>query len=124
MMYQIGDRVQIRKDLKVGEDYGLHPIRMLHDMRTLRGTTGVVTDTMPEELAVKVGDWWWSEVMVVPAVGQDSDTEAEQTQKALLAKIIGDFRGFDPSKSLDEQLAEHLYANNVRVWVPGKEAKA
>ena len=124
MMYQTGDRVRIRADLKVGEDYGLHPIRMLHDMRMLRGTIGVVTDTMPEELAVKVGDWWWSEVMVTPAVGQASDGETAQAQIALLAQIIGDFRGFDMEKSLEAQLAEHLYNNNVRVWVPGEEAKA
>lgn len=64
MLFNKGDTVQIRDDLIVGEDYGLYSIKMLYDMKDCRGMTGTVTDTMPEELAVKVGDWWWSEIMV------------------------------------------------------------
>lgn len=67
-MYQKGDAVRIRDDLIVGEEYGLCPVKMEYDMKECLGKTGIVTDVMPEELAVKVNDWWWSEVMVTPAV--------------------------------------------------------
>lgn len=66
MMYKKGDTVRIRDDLIVGEEYGLCPVKMEYDMKECLGKTGIVTDVMPEELAVKVNDWWWSEVMVTP----------------------------------------------------------
>ena len=64
MFYKKGDIVRVRDDLIVGEEYGLCPIKMLHDMKDCCGKTGTVTDVNPVEMAVKVGDWWWSEVMV------------------------------------------------------------
>lgn len=66
MMYKKGDIVQIREDLIVGEEYGLCPVKMMFDMKDCRGKTGTVTDINPVEMTVKVGDWWWSEVMVRP----------------------------------------------------------
>lgn len=63
-MYQKSDAVRIRDDLIVGEEYGLCPVKMEYDMKEYLGKTGIVTDVMPEELAVKVGDWWWSTAML------------------------------------------------------------
>jgi len=64
MMYQKGETVQIRDDLIVGEEYGLCPVKMEYDMKECCGRTGTVTDINPVEMTVKVGDWWWSELMV------------------------------------------------------------
>lgn len=64
MMYQVGDIVHIRNDLRVGSYYGLIPIKMTYDMLDAVNTVGEVTEISEEELAVKVNGWWWSEVMV------------------------------------------------------------
>ncbi len=64
MMYQVGDIVHIRNDLKVGSYYGLTPIKMTYDMLDAVDTVGEVTEISEEELAVKVNGWWWSELMV------------------------------------------------------------
>ncbi len=64
MMYQVGDVVRIRDDLKVGSYYGLVPIKMSYDMVDTTGTVGKVTEINEDEFAVKVNGWWWSEVMV------------------------------------------------------------
>lgn len=64
MMYQVGDVVRIRDDLKVGSYYGLEPIKMSYDMVNATGTVGEVTDVNEDEHAVKVNGWWWSESMV------------------------------------------------------------
>ena len=64
MMLKIGDVVRIRTDLTPGVEYD--DILIRHDMVPMFGETGIVKDVIPEERAVKVGDWWWSERMVVP----------------------------------------------------------
>jgi len=64
MMFKIGDYVRIRDDLIVGETYGAYPIFLTPEMKKCCGKTGTVTEVSKEALAVKVGDWWWSELMV------------------------------------------------------------
>lgn len=64
MMFKVGDYVRIRDDLIVGETYGVYPILMTPEMKTCCGKTGTVTEVSKEQLAVKVGGIWWSELMV------------------------------------------------------------
>lgn len=64
MMFKVGDYVRIRDDLIVGEPYGVYPIFMTPEMKKCCGKTGTVIETNSAYNAVKVGDWWWSELMV------------------------------------------------------------
>lgn len=117
MMYQKGDLVRVRDDLQVGSVYGPTPIRMTYDMKECCGLVLEITDTDEKEGAVKAGGWWWSETMVLPAVGEKAQAIADgaRSQVEALTRIIGAFRGFDLEKRLEEQLAVYLYEHGTRV---------
>lgn len=57
-----GDLVRISGNLEVGKEYG--DVKVFEGMESSFGAVGRITDTIPEEKAVKVCGWWWSEEVV------------------------------------------------------------
>ena len=62
MKYKIGDKVRVRKDLVVNNEYG--GILYILDMDEFKDREGVITNM--GDASYQIGDFWWTDEMLEP----------------------------------------------------------
>lgn len=87
MKYKVGDKVKIRKDLEVGEEYD--DTLFINDMLQYKGKIAVITyvaiDDDYYDIDLDDGKWTWADDMFEDCI-KKSDSDTSMTVKDLLNK--------------------------------------
>ena len=72
MKYKIGDKVKIREDLIVANDYGSDGF--VEEMERYKGKTATITDVHWDKYEIDIdnGDWYWTDEMLEDIVKDDT----------------------------------------------------
>jgi hypothetical protein len=84
MKYKIGDKVRIRKDLIVANDYGSDSFT--EEMEQYKGETATITDAYYDKYEIDIddGSWCWTDEMLEDnTVDSALDEEDEEKAKAV-----------------------------------------
>ena len=79
MKYKVGDRVKIREDLIVGNEYGADDFA--EEMELYKGGIATITDIYNNKYFIDVddGEWHWTDEMFEDNVNSTLDEEKAQT---------------------------------------------